>query len=305
MIRNVSLVVLTVLLAVPEGARPATSAAVEAPLELDRNILLVQVDIDGHGPFLAMLDTGTDPSAIDLMLARELALPLGGGGEIDGGGTRREEAFPTQLASVRLGGMVVHDVTALAGESVGRLAKLIGRPLRVVLGKSFLNGRIVQIDFPGRVVRFFASPLADLQPIAGRRAVLAARYDEDLAIEGVRVDDRAVRAILDTGSNGALKITPEGVTRLGLAAQAAQGEASDSTGYRGTYATREGHVRSLSLGGLEVDEPAAVFWSPGTGHDGMPWEVNIGNQVLAAFVVTLDLPDGRVILERPAPRPAP
>jgi predicted aspartyl protease len=287
---------------------PLSAATPTAPIELDRNVLLVEVEIDGHGPYLAMLDTGTDPSAIDLGLARELGLKLGAGGEIDGGGTGSATAYSTTLPSVRLGAVEARDVEALAGESVGEIAGVLGRPLRAVLGKSFLAGRIVEIDFPERVIRFPDSLPGTIAPAAGRRAVLAARYGDDLEVDGVEIDGKSVRAILDTGSNGGAKLTPEAIARLGLEQQAATGKAGSATGYRGSYATHEGRLRHLDLGGLALDDVAAVFWAPGTGHDGKPWEVNLGNAILSRFDVTIDTPHGRVILERhdsgkpPAPR---
>jgi predicted aspartyl protease len=281
------------------GSARAGDGAREAPIELDRNILFVQTEIDGHGPYLAMLDTGTDPSAIDLELARELGLKLGSGGEIDGGGTQTETASETRLATVRVGSVVAHDVEALAGESISKIARIIQRPVRAVLGKSFLANRIVQIDYPAGVVRFPEKLPGGIESVGGRRAVLRVHYGDDLEVEGVRVDGTPVRAIIDTGSNGALKITPEAVERLGLDRRAAEGKASQGTGYRGTYTSSKGRVESLTLGVFRIENPEAVFWSRGTGHDGKPWEVNIGNAVLRRFVVTLDAPAGLLIVEKP------
>jgi len=44
---------------------------VEVPFEFVRNEIIVQVKVDGKGPFNMMLDTGTDPSAVDLATAKE------------------------------------------------------------------------------------------------------------------------------------------------------------------------------------------------------------------------------------------
>jgi predicted aspartyl protease len=282
------------------GVAAAAGAGIpEVPIELDRNILFVQVKIDGRGPFLAMLDTGTDPSAIDIGLAREFGLSLGRGGAIDGGGTKEETAFETNLDRVEVGSVVARGVEALAGQSIAKIAAFIKRPLKAVLGKSFLSGRIVQIDYPGRTLRFPQELPAEIAPIPGRRAVLAIRYGDDLEMEGVRVDGEPVRAILDTGSNGSLKFTPEAVRRLGLDGRADAGKNSHAMGYRGSYAARSGRVASLALGTVRVENPAAVFWSPGTGHDGKPWEVNVGNAILRRFVVTIDAPGGRLVIETP------
>lgn len=45
-----------------------TSCLIVMPFEFIRNEIVVQVKVNGKGPFNMMLDTGTDPSAIDLFL---------------------------------------------------------------------------------------------------------------------------------------------------------------------------------------------------------------------------------------------
>ncbi|HET7451303.1 MAG TPA: hypothetical protein VFL12_01055, partial [Thermoanaerobaculia bacterium] len=62
---------------------------------------------------------------------------------------------------------------------------------------------------------------------------------------------------------------------------------------------REGRLESLDLGTIHVAAPDAVFWPPGTGHDGKPWDANIGNAVLGNFIVTLDAVNGFLVVERP------
>jgi len=95
------------------------------------------------------------------------------------------------------------------------------------------------------------------------------------------------------------KITPEAVHALGLDAAASGGKEARGTGYRGTYSSREGHVESLDLGGIRVADPEAIFWLPNTGHDGKPWDVNVGNSILKDFVVTLDTVGRHVLIEKP------
>jgi predicted aspartyl protease len=298
--RTFTVVALSVALSPLAALSPVLAQPVSVPFELYRHEILVTVRLEDRGPYVAMIDTGTDPSAIDVGLARELGLKLGNGGAIDGGGTESVKAFETNLPSVDLGPLAATNVEALATGSVATIAEKLGRPVRIVLGKSFLNGRIVQLDYPSRELRFLPrSP--DTRENPGKVAVLRFRYEDDVELEGVRVNDKPVRAILDTGSNGSLKITPEAVARLGLESQAKAGTESKGTGYRGTYASREGHVERLDLGSVRVEKPEATFWLPKTGHDGNPWDVNIGNVVLEKFLVTLDTVAGRLVIESPQP----
>src|SRR5258708_14852279 len=58
------------------GYAQTRSAPVEVPFEFVANQIIVQVKLAGKGPYSMLLDTNTDPSAIDLATARELGLKL-------------------------------------------------------------------------------------------------------------------------------------------------------------------------------------------------------------------------------------
>src|SRR5215510_638770 len=129
---------------------------IEVPFEFVRNEIIVQVKVDGKGPFNMMLDTGTDPSAVDLATAKELALKLSSaGGPVSGGGTDRNLAYTTRLPLVEVGGLTAKNVLALAID-LSKVSERLGKPLHGVLGHSLLNGRIVQFDYPNHVALLFA-----------------------------------------------------------------------------------------------------------------------------------------------------
>jgi predicted aspartyl protease len=274
-------------------------AAIEVPFELDRHVILVSVKISGQGPYLMMLDTGTYPSAIDLATARSLGLPLGTGGAIDGGGTEDTKAYETHLPSVKLGGLTATHVEALAGSMIGAIARKLGRPVIGVLGHSFLEGRTVQIDYPALTLRFLSTPVSHLESQPGRRAVIPFHEDEDVIIDDAWVNGQRVRADLDTGSNGTVKLTPEAIRKLGLDATAPGVKAGKAIGYRGTYSTQEGRIQSFRIGSITETDLPATFWTPGTGHDGKPWDVNVGNQFFESYVVTFDYKSKTVVIEKP------
>jgi hypothetical protein len=59
---------------------------IEFPFEFHKNEIILQVSVNGKDPFNMMLDTGTDPSGVDLATAKELGLKLHPlGTEITGG----------------------------------------------------------------------------------------------------------------------------------------------------------------------------------------------------------------------------
>src|SRR5438552_9768916 len=95
------------------GYAQSRSAPIEVPFELVANQIIVQVKIGGKGPYSMLLDTDTDPSAIDLATARELGLKLDARSfPASGGGTQTNLVQLTRLPNVELGGVIARDVAA-------------------------------------------------------------------------------------------------------------------------------------------------------------------------------------------------
>ena len=273
----------------------ASGQVVEVPFDFVRNEIIVQVKVDGKGPFNMMLDTGTDPSVIDLATAKELGLKLSSAaGPVSGGGTDKTLAYETKLPLVEAGGLTVKNVSAVA-LGLSKMSERLGKPLAGVLGHSLLNGRIVQIDYPKHVVRFYStSPFSN----TSKRTVLRFRYDDNVLIDDVFVNGKKMVGNLDTGSSGSFNLTPAAVSYLGLEEEVNRARVSTSVGYNNTSENREGKVSNITIGGISVDGPSVIFFGKGAGRDKKPWGVNIGNVFLKDFVVTIDYRSKLITLEK-------
>jgi len=275
---------------------------IEIPFEFHKNEIILQVKVNGKGPFNMMLDTGTDPSAVDLTTAKELGLKLHPvGKEISGGGTDANLGYYTQLPHVEVGDFGAKNVDALAID-LSKVSERLGKPLHGVLGHSVLNGRIVQIDYPNHVVRFYThSPFqkATNQANTSKRTVMTFRYVDDVLIDDVSVNGKKMVGNLDTGSSGSFSLTPAAVSFLGLEDEVSRASVSTDVGFNGVAENRKGKIRNVTIGGNSVDEPTVVFFGKGTGRDKKPWGINIGNEFLKDFVVTIDYRKKLIVLERP------
>ena len=272
---------------------------VEVPFDFYKNEIILQVKVNGKGPFNMMLDTGTDPSAVDLTTARDIGLklhPLGKPGT--GGGTDVNLTYYTELPLVEVSGFTVKDVETLALD-LSKVSERLGKPLHGVLGHSVLNGRIVQIDYPHRVVRFYSQPLFSKAANTSKRSVLSFRYADNVLLDDVFVNGKKMVGNLDTGSSGTFNLTPAAVSYLGLEEEFDQAPVSTDVGYNGVSQNRKGKVNNVTVGGISVDAPAVIFFGKGTGRDKKPWGINIGNAFLKDFVLTLDYRNKLVMLERP------
>jgi len=67
----VSTLLIVVLLGHPANAQPQSVG--EAPFSLDSNRILVQVKINGKGPYSMIIRTGTPHSYVDSTVAKETA----------------------------------------------------------------------------------------------------------------------------------------------------------------------------------------------------------------------------------------
>jgi predicted aspartyl protease len=280
-----------------------TAGALEVPFALTHNEIVVTLKVNGQGPYQFLLDTDTDPSTVDLTVARAIHLPLKAlGGQISGGGTEKREIFATSLKTLDISALQARDVEAIALDLSG-LSTRLGVPVAGVLGHSFLGGRIVQLDYPNRTVRFFGtSPIPPAARGATGRLTLPFTYDDSasaLMIDDATVNGRKVRAAIDTGSDGSFDLTPAAVVDLGLEATAAAGDLEVSTGYRGAAEHRKGRVETITVGTIAMSRPEVVFFLKGAGRDREPWSLNIGNAFLKDYVVTIDYRKKLITFDKP------
>jgi len=278
-----------------------SSAPVEVPFEFESNQIILQVKIAGKGPFNMLLDTNTDPSAIDSATARDLGLVVGSKGTTaTGGGTEINTVYPVRLQNVEVGSVVAKDVSA-ATIDLTKLGNRISKPIHGVLGYSFLKDRIVQIDYANSKLRFFAeSPYPRIQfgPNTVNIIAFPFRYEDgDVIIDSVYINNEKMKASLDTGSSSTFCLTPDAVALLGLEEQGRDSD-EENVGYNGAYKSKVGMLKSVRLGKLSVDSAPATFWLPGTGHDHKKFQVNIGNGFFKDFMMTFDFRNKMVVFER-------
>jgi predicted aspartyl protease len=300
--KQIAAIILLLLALAPAAIAQSAKAPVEIPFEFVHNQIVVKVKVGGKGPFNMLVDTNTDPSAIDVATARELGLAVGDkGSPVTGGGTEVNTAYITRLPSVELGSLVIKDVAA-ATINLAKLAERMGGPIHGILGFSFLKDRIIQIDYPNSKLRFFAeSPYPRIQFSANTVNTIAfpfKREDGEVMIDSIYVNNEKMRAALDTGSSGSFSLTPEAVALLKLEDQAQAGESSKSVGYNGEYESKQGVLKSVRLGRISVESVRADFWLPKTGHDNKKFQVNIGNGFFQDFVMTFDFKNKVVVFER-------
>jgi predicted aspartyl protease len=269
----------------------------EVPFLFEHKLIFVEAKINGKGLFKMMLDTGSDISVINLPLARELGLPVGSKGHsVEGAGTDHALFYKTKLTQVEIGDLLVKDLYAGAID-LSKIGQALHTTLDGVLGYNFLQGKVVQIDYPKRVLHFYSGaplPASGQQQNTTQRTVLPFRQPEyGPVLDEVYINGRRIRAAMDTGSGDVLKLTPEAIKNLGLEKEASEGELVKGMGYNGEVQNRRGKVRSLRVGIISLDEPTVTFFAKG------PLPGAIGNGFLQDYIVTIDYRSRVIVFERP------
>jgi hypothetical protein len=127
------------------------AAPLTVPFDFSRNAIGLDVTVKGV-PLYMILDTGVDPSGIDEARAAALGLKidLAAGGEASGAGNAKEaKVYPTAIEGLMLGGRSFGTIDAVTLD-MRALSARYGRRLDGVLGFSFLNGKIVLVDYAKR-----------------------------------------------------------------------------------------------------------------------------------------------------------
>ncbi len=291
------------LLAACQTKPPPPAAAVTVAFELAHNEIILDTAIGGSSPQRFLLDCGVDPSVIDITLARSLGIAINEDlvGEATGAGEGEGLAvMESSIPGLKIGGTDYPPVPALAADISG-FSNALGFPLAGILGHSFLDHRVVRIDYPARQVTIADSREALAAPataVSNRFVLpLTVNSEEDLTpVFELVIDGQPVTVTLDTGSSGGLDLFPSAVARLGLEDEKASGEAGEALGARGTRQLTKGVLHDVGLGPFviaDLDTTYSEGDAPGDKRSG-----NAGNKIFQNFVLTLDYVNDEIVFEQ-------
>ena len=191
------------------------------------------------------------------------------------------------------------------GDDVTQPAPSLGRCGKTLCVQRLTQNRVVQFDYPKRMIRFYSSsPYSKTDQTSSneRRVKLAFRLGDDSPIiDEVYVNGKKIKAVIDTGGGGTyFALMPEAIALLSLEQEMAQAEPdSRGAGLNGVVTSRKGKIKTLRVGTISVDSPTVIFYPKGVGKDNRKFDGAIGNVFLQDFVVTFDYPNKTVVFEKP------
>lgn len=252
----------------------------QVPFVLEGGRPVVEVTLDGHGPYRFILDTGAGTSLLDAGVAAELGLSVVGTDDVGAPGMPTSATDVVAVERMTLGDVVLPERTLSAIELGGLAAG--------ILAPRSLPGGHVALDFPGRRVLLDREPL-----VADGAGTLAFESPDGLVELPLTVGDVVLSAHLDTGSPGGLMMPKRLADGLPWQDEPREiGYARLLGGEAAVYAARLSGV--ASAGALRLVDPEVHIMD-------LPLPAaNLGSGLLAGYVVDLDYERGLV---RFAPAP--
>jgi hypothetical protein len=219
-------------------ARPVFAEPLSVPFDFSRSEIAVAATIRG-APATVFIDSGVDPSTIDLARAKALHLKLGQtAGEVSGtGGGKSPPAFAATIDGFVIAGRIFPGFDAVAVD-LGSISKKYGRPVDAVIGFSFLHDKSVLIDYPAHTLELLAGA-ADASAATGSCRI---KWAADLRLipgenwpsfAAFRLGAASVPVTIDTGSNSHLMLYQGALGLPGLRASLVSRGVTQAGGFRG------------------------------------------------------------------------
>src|SRR2546423_14218239 len=278
------------------------STVTVAPLHMRGLMPVVEVKLNGQGPFAFLIDTGAGMQAdIDSSVAERLKLqPSGSALNGDPSGENDREVATVTIDSIMIGGGVAKGTRARrTGEGVVEFRNVtaIVRPHKItkdypdvdgILGFALFSDYLLTLDYPAMQVRLARGAL----PPANGADILHLEIEDRVPIVELAIGKIKVAAHVDSGNFVAGFILPEEIVeQLQLLSQPVPVGSARSVSNR--IELKQVQLRnSIRIGAFEYSQPTITF--PALS------DTNVGYKVLREFTLTFDQKNGRLKLERPA-----
>src|SRR6266852_4021950 len=255
-----------------------------APMQFRGLMPVIEVKLNGQGPFVFTIDTGAGMQAdIDTSIATRLKLqPSGKVLNGDPSGENDREVDTTRIDTIAFGGAEFRNVTAVI------------RPQRItrsypdvdgILGFALFADYLLTLDYPAMQVRLARGAL----PAANGADILSFEIENRIPVIDVAIGKLRVRAHIDSGNFVAGFILPEElVEQLQLLSQPVTVGRARSVSNQ--IEIKQAQLRdTIHIGWF--DYPQATIAFPALS------DTNVGFKVLREFALTFDQKNKRMKFE--------
>ena len=256
------------------------------PVSIEAGAVIVDVRINGRGPFPLMFDTGAEDT-LTPETAASLGLKTEGSGSFqDSGGDRVAITF-TRTHTVSLGHAEMTDqrfaVLGLPPYVTDRGSR---SPLAGFIGYELLARFAARLDYDRKTLTLTPGP--DFRYHAkGERVPLS--FAEKTPVVPAVADGIAGKFVIDTGSSGALTLRREFVEAHDLETRHPAALRIKSVGAAGPFEAILMRLDRFEIADSRIDRPATRY--PSIRGEGLPFtdvDGSIGYEILRQFAITFD-----------------
>jgi predicted aspartyl protease len=273
--------------ATPSGDFRIISGSIAVvPVSIEAGAIIVDVSINGRGPFPLMFDTGAQ-DALTPETAAALGLKTEGSGTARDSGGDRVAISVARVVSVRLGDAEMTDqpfaVLGLPRYLTDRGSR---PPLAGFIGHELLARFAVRLDYDAKTLMLMPGQNFRYDN-KGERVPLA--FAGKTPVVPAAADGTPGRFVVDTGSSGALTLRREFVEAHDLEAHHPATVRIKSLGAAGPFEAILLRLDRFDIGGSRIEHPATRF--PSIRGEGLPFtdvDGSIGYEILKQFVITFD-----------------
>jgi hypothetical protein len=271
------------------------------PVEMRSLHFLVQVRLNGKGPYRFFLDTGGQ-NVLSPARARELGLAVTG--SLQGGGVgEQDEAFGmAKVARVELGSAWMADQSFIVVPAMANISTFMGVEVSGVVGYELFRRFVARIEGLASGSPRLTLALPEQWSYHGSGIRVPFRFNGTQPQVAGELDGIPGRFDLDTGSNATLDVYTPFAQEHRLRARAQRSvHTVTGAGVGGEVWGDVVRARELRLGGAAMFEPIVTLNSVTKGKfasEGVAGNVGLG--FLKRFDLILDYPHQTIIFERNA-----
>jgi hypothetical protein len=278
-----------------------SEAALVLPFDSSNDQIELMAQVNGR-VVRVLLDTGVDPSVIDLSTARRTNLPLSAApiGEAAGVGDSKQPIYGSEIIDLNLGGRSFGNVDAAAMDMSG-LQRGDRPKVEGILGYSFLRGRRLLIDYPGARVVIFSdeSQAAAWERRCSKQHKMVLKSfsgDTIPIIPDFRFGQSTAPVSVDTGSGQSIGLLQSALQLPSLIGGIEPGPDTTVVGARGPTTVPTGKLRvPIGFGPFNLPEGQLVHLRRDQGST-QTRVANLGNRTLKQMQISLmlDYPQNKV-----------
>lgn len=263
------------------AAAPTPSRTTLLPSMFHQGFVYIKVSVNHRPEAWMILDSGSTASIIDKGYAEQIGLKLTPSAEPQATfGSSQPQNYDTDTVHLRVG-QEQERVVGFESIALG-MAGPDGAPAAGMLGRTYLDGKSIVIDYPHAQVYLETTP----QPADPRDVAMSLKTG--IPIVTLNFGGKMVPSLIDTGGTYGLIITPGTVKELGIESLMAEAKPAPTMGHGGEQAIVVGKAPPFSLGALMVRDQSAAYTTFGTASDVVGAGVSLGIGFLKKYKVTLN-----------------